>query len=243
MVAKFFNLEKAYDTAWRYGILLDLFKAGLRGNMPIFISNFLTNRSFRVKLRSVFSSQFGQEAGVPQGSMLSVTLFGLRINEIVNSIRPGTEASLYVDDFVTCARSRQMRSIERQLQLNLNNLQKWSDENGFRFSQTKTVCVHFCNKRRIHPDPLLLLNSQPIPVVKETKFLGVIFDHKMSFIPHLKNLRAKCTKAMNLLKVLSHRDWGGNRCTLLTLYRSLIRSKLDYGCVVYGSARNSYLSM
>ena len=27
----------------------------------------------------------------------------------------------------------------------------------------------------------------------------------------------------------------------LNLYRSLIRSKLDYGCIIYGSARKSYL--
>ena len=30
---------------------------------------------------------------------------------------------------------------------------------------------------------------------------------------------------------------------MLRLYRSLVRSKLDYGCTVYGSARNSYSQM
>ena len=34
VVALFFDLEKAYDTTWKYGILLDLFKAGLRGYLP-----------------------------------------------------------------------------------------------------------------------------------------------------------------------------------------------------------------
>jgi hypothetical protein len=119
----------------------------------------------------------------------------------------------------------------------------WCNENGFKFSATKTVCIHFCNKRILHPEPTLLLNNQPIPIVSETKFLGVIFDKKLSFIPHLQNLRTKCTKAMNLLKVVSHRDWGGDSKTLLKLYRALIRSKLDYGSIVYGSARKSYLQM
>ena len=243
VVAILFDLEKAYDTTWKYGILLDLFKVGLRGYLPIFISKFLENRHFRVRVGSTLSDQFNQETGVPQGSILSVTLFNLKINSIVNCIRPGIDSSLYVDDFLACARSQQMRSIERQLQLCLNNLQKWADENGFRFSTAKTVCIHFCNKRRIHPDPVLLLNHQPIPIVAESKFLGVIFDKKLSFIPHLQNLRTKCTKSLNLLKVVSHRDWGGDSQTLLKLYRTLIRSKLDYGSIVYGSARKSYLQM
>ena len=120
---------------------------------------------------------------------------------------------------------------------------KWSNENGFKFSTAKTVCIHFCNKRRPHPDPVLILNKQPIPIVAESKFLGIIFDKKLSFIPHLQNLRTKCAKSLNLLKVVSHRDWGGDSQTLLKLYRTLVRSKLDYGSIVYGSARKSYLQM
>ena len=50
-------------------------------------------------------------------------------------------------------------------------------------------------------------------------------------------------KALNLLKVLSHTSWGADGTTLLKLYRSLVRSKLDYGCIIYGSARKSYLQM
>src|SRR6266516_4152809 len=243
VVVVLFDLEKAYDTTSKHGILVDLFKAGLRGYLPIFISKFLENRLFRVRVGSTLSDQFSQETGVPQGSILSVTLFNLKINSIVNCVTPGIDSSLYVDDFLACARSQQMRSIERKLQICLNNLQKWSNENGFKFSTAKTVCIHFCNKRRIHPEPVLLLNKQPIPIVTESKFLGVIFDRKLSFIPHLQNLRTKCTKSLNLLKVVSHRDWGGDSQTLLKLYRTLIRSKLDYGSIVYGSARKSYLQM
>ena len=46
---------------------------------------------------------------------------------------------------------------------------------------------------------------------------------------------------MNLLKVLSHTSWGADQTTLLKLYRSLVQSKLDYGCII--NARKSYLQM
>ena len=53
----------------------------------------------------------------------------------------------------------------------------------------------------------------------------------------------KCLKSLNLLELLSHTSWSADRTTLLKLYQSLVRSKLDYGCIIYGSARKSYLQM
>ena len=67
-----------------------------------------------------------------------------------------------------------MASIERQLQLCLNKEEKWADKNGFEFSKTKTFCMHFCNKRKLHSDPTLTIYNSQIPVVIQTKFLGVI---------------------------------------------------------------------
>ncbi|KAG1677304.1 RNA-directed DNA polymerase from mobile element jockey [Nymphon striatum] len=54
-------------------------------------------------------------------------------------------------------------------------------------------------------------------------------------------LKSKCLRALNLLRILSNTNWGADRKVMLRFYRSLIRSKLDYGSVVYGSARKSYL--
>jgi len=55
----------------------------------------------------------------------------------------------------------------------------------------------------------------------------------------LRYLKDKCTKALNSLRVVAHTSWGADQQTVLHLYRSLIRSKLDYGCIVYGSVRGS----
>ena len=241
MVSIFFDLEKAYDTTWKFGILQDLQNAGLKGRLPLFISKFLANRQFRVRIGSCLSDPFKQEMGVPQGSILSVTLFVLKINSIVNCLPASVRGSLFVDDFLICYRSKYMPSIERVLQGCLNKIESWANNNGFRFSKSKSVCMHFCNKRIPHSDPSLKIYNTEIPVVTETKFLGLTFDSKLSFKPHIANLKQKCLKTINLLRVVAHTRWGADSSTLLKLYRCLIRSKLDYGCMVYGSARTSYL--
>ena len=154
VVAVFFDLEKAYDTTWKHGIMKDLHKLGLKGRLPLFIQNFLSDRTFNVRIGNTLSDIFKQEQGVPQGSILSPTLFGIKINDIVKCVKD-LDFSLFVDDFGIFIRSKNMETIEFKLQQCLNNIEDWATENGFIFSKTKTQCVHFCQIRQLHLDPHL----------------------------------------------------------------------------------------
>jgi hypothetical protein len=98
---------------------------------------------------------------VPQGTILSVTLFSIKINSLAKGLNDNIEGSLYVDDFLICYRGKNMNTIERQLQLCLNKIEKWTMENGFKFSSSKTTGMHFCNKRLLRPDPELKLYNSP----------------------------------------------------------------------------------
>ena len=69
-----------YDLIWTRGILQDLREAGVKGRLASYIERFLDNSEFRVKVGSSLSYTKLQATGVPQGSTLSVTLFGLKIN-------------------------------------------------------------------------------------------------------------------------------------------------------------------
>jgi potassium voltage-gated channel Eag-related subfamily H protein 8 len=51
-----------------------------------------------VHLSNAFFTLYRQENGVPQGSVLSVTLFAVTINGMVNAFGSSITASLYVDD-------------------------------------------------------------------------------------------------------------------------------------------------
>ena len=90
--------------------------------------------------------------------------------------------------------------------------------------------VHFCKQRKHHNDPELKLNGTSIKIVKEFKFLGVIFDSKLSFVPHIKMLKTKCAKALNILKVVSNTHWGADKKVLLQLY---ISGPIQVGLWIY----------
>ncbi|OOY96234.1 hypothetical protein BOW19_11620 [Solemya velum gill symbiont] len=112
--------------------------------------------------------------GVLQGSILSVTLFSIKIISIISCMKTDTEGSLYVDDFSINYHWKHMCTMERHLQQCLNKLDEWVDTNGFKFSETKTVYTYFCQLCSFHHDSTLFLAKAPIPVVKEFKFFGLI---------------------------------------------------------------------
>ncbi len=41
--------------------------------------------------------------------------------------------------------------------------------------------------------------------MEETKFLGLYFDHKLTFLSHIKCVK-KCLKALDILRVVTHLD-------------------------------------
>ncbi|GFU46479.1 probable RNA-directed DNA polymerase from transposon X-element [Trichonephila clavipes] len=212
LVSIFFDIEKAYDRTWRYGILRTLFDFGFRGNLPTFIQNFLKLRTFRVRLAGTLSAPFTQAEGVPQGSILSVTLFICHISHILHVLSPSIQASLYVDDLQISCEGSDMRMIERQLQTAVNNILKWCDTNGHSISASKSCCVHFCRKRVIHPTP---------------KYASVIY-------------KFRCSRRTIPRSVVKHLLGGGSNI-ITRVYQAIVLSRIDYGCVVYGSACNSTL--
>ena len=95
VVAVFFDLEKAYDTTWKHGIMKDLHKLGLKGRLSLFILNFLSDRTFNVRIGNTLSDIFKQKQGVPQGSSIfnvkllyitAIKPLGLRIQPLLEEL-------------------------------------------------------------------------------------------------------------------------------------------------------------
>ena len=66
VLAIFFDLEKAYDTTWKHGILSDLYDLDFRGHLPTFIDGFLSHRLFQVRAGSTLFDTYELEMGVPK---------------------------------------------------------------------------------------------------------------------------------------------------------------------------------
>ena len=85
VLAVFFDLSKAFDKVWQEGLLLKLLRAGVHGKMYKWLSDFF-NRTARVKVDGTISRQVKLREGVPQGGVVSPTLFLVYINDIMTTV-------------------------------------------------------------------------------------------------------------------------------------------------------------
>lgn len=180
----FFDIDNAYPTARRRYILNELIRCGLNGHIIHFINNFLSSKKFKVKVNHNLSEENILANGVPQGSVLSVTLFLLMMNKVINHIKPLIKILLFADDLVIYCKGKSIVNTKQLLQSAITSLTHWSDSTGLQFSKLKTKGMLFCNRRNC-TCPTLTLNDANINYTNEIKFL----DHRQTtyvVFPHNK---------------------------------------------------------
>ena len=102
----------------------------------------------------------------------------------------------------------------------------------------------FATNENLHKDPKLHIEGKKHSFCRTMQvFRNDFRQKKLNFIPHVNYITNKCNKALQFLCVIAHTNWGADKETLLKLYRTLIRSKIEYGCFIYQSARKSYLKI
>jgi len=85
------------------------------------------------------------------------------------------------------------------------------------------------------------INGRPIKTEKSARFLGVVFDQRLTWNEHIDYVTSKCSKRLTLMRAISGTRWGATTKFLTTIYRALIRSVIDYGAIAYDSASETQL--
>lgn len=107
-------------------------------------------------------------------------------------------------------------------------------------SAAKTVCVLFANDGRLKTQMKpIVVNNTAIKVEKAAKFLGVVFDERLTWKQHFDHVISKCKTRLNLMRSITGTTWGASKASLLLIYRALIRSVLEYGAIAFDSATDA----
>ena len=215
----YFDFSKAFDRVCHSRLLVKLHRLAIDNKTISWISSYLQDRKFRVKLNSTFSSPGDCPSGVPQGSCVGPLLFCIFILDLKQVIPTGVTHKLYADDLKLYARCDNVAG-RVLLQSAIESVAKWCDDNGMVISLPK--CATMSSKVN---DSVYYLNGVPIPKCDSMRDLGVTVTTDLNFERHIadvvRSANAVCNTAFRCFIVR-------NPQLYVTLYNSLVVPKYLY---------------
>ena len=234
----FLDIEGTFDNISFSAIEFALERFGTNWGVIRWISNMLRSRTLTISIGEATLRRHINH-GCPQGGVLSPLLWNLVIDELLWIFRNQLGyLQAYADDLTLLEKGSDLTVIWQQAQHSLNLLERWATHKGLKFSHLKTVLILFTNKRKwTVPAPLTLYNKD-LKLSKNTKYLGVVLDSKLSWRPHIDSRISYATICLLQCKRIVGGTWGISPAKMMWVYTSIIRPILAYASLVWINAIN-----
>ena len=238
--ALFIDLEKAYDSVWRNGLMVKLGRLGISGRMWKWIQSFLTDRYMYafITLQGQRGQTFSSSIGLPQGAVISPLLFNLYVHDIFEHV--SSKKSKFADD-VTIWKTGKDASALDSLQDDFKEILKRGNQWRMKISIKKTEFCVFSLDNRISESARevgFAIESKKVEYNKYPKILGVTLDEKLKFDRHIEVVEQKVCKSLDLIRKVEETEGIKQKC-LLQLYKALIAPQLEYAASVWQVGNHS----
>ena len=235
----YLDFAKAFDKVDHQVLLAKLERYGIGGHALAWLREFLLDRKQAVVVEGQRSSLMTVLSGVPQGTVLGPVLFVLYINDLLESIKSSNGLG-FADDTKLIGAIKSMLGVAA-LQDDLNRVTEWSECNNMQLHEQKFEVLSYSLKckeaKYLRELPLYPETSEyttprgHLISPKETvRDLGVYVSSSRSWGPHIENTVQGAQK-MAAWALSAFRDRSVS--VMLTLYKSMVRSKLEYCCPVW----------
>ena len=175
------------------------------------------------------SRSFRIRRGVPQGSVLGPVLFFFFINDLPISFPSSVSCSLYADNLAIWSSFPLALTAVEATRGALFRLERWSEYWCLPLNPIKCEASFFSvDPHQANLQPNLSLFNPRLCFNPTLTFLGVTFDHTLSFSKHVSSLKVKFFLRLKALRCISASSWGPSKESVSVLYKSFLRSLLTY---------------
>ena len=225
------DLSKAFDSV-NHDILLEkVCDTPLNSNIVRWISTYHRGREQAVIYNGRRSPFKKIHRGVPQGSVISPTLFNLYVSNFPAILSDSTS---FADDFTIFTSAVDIEEAEARLSQDLAVINAWASSLELDIAPQKSTVTLFSpstHEHRYHPQ--VSLGNSFLPLAQQPKILGVTFDPLFTFSPHTRATARGASERLKVIKALAGTSWGQDTETLLLSFKVLVKTKLDYAAPVW----------
>ena len=239
------DISKAFDKVWHKALISKLPSYGFYPSLCSFIKDFLSGRSIAAVVDGFTSLPRTINSGVPQGSVLSPTLFLIFINDLLTT---SDYLHSYADDTTlhfsfSFPNSPQSRNIPlnrdaalESLTSDLSSISAWGRRNLVSFNASKTQFLHLSTRQNLPDNYQLFFDNTQLNQSDNFNLLGLRFSSGLSWKNHITSLAVSASKKLGVLRRFS-KYFSSHQ--LLALYRGQIRPCMEYASHVWGSSPDS----
>jgi hypothetical protein len=225
------DLEKAYDSVWRKGLMLKLHEQGVRGKAWRWIGDFLQNREAYNALHGWHSERYTTEVGLPQGRVISPLLFYLFVRDIYNKTT-GRRVK-FADDGKIWHTGEIIEELSMALEEDLGTVVEWARKWRMIVNTNKTeVCLFGKRMPTNLAKPKIRMGTAELPYNPTPCSLGVHLDEELNFSRHIEKVEQKANKVLSLLRTVKETE-KITSARMLQFYKALVIPHLEYASPVW----------
>lgn len=235
------DIEKAFDRVWFNGLTYKLIKINTPSYLTKIIYNFLQNRSFQVHINGKSSTNRDIPYGVPQGAVLSPTLYNIYTYDIPKL--QDCKVALFADDTALYTSSRYAKQIIKRLQIGVNKFHRYFKRWKIKLNNEKANAIFFTNRRtrQLPGDRKITIDGHEVEWSNTLKYLGLLYDKKITFKQHVQYVLEKTHKATRILYSLINRKSKLNFHNKILIYKVALRPVFTYGCAIFANIAKSHI--
>ena len=224
----YLDIDGVFVSVWHQGLLFKMKQLDIPQYILSWLCDYLTGRTIRARVGVDLSLPKPLTIGLPQGAVLSPTLFNVMLSDISNN--ENVKVLSYAEDITLLTMAYDFQTAKGNMQNYLNELTKRLMKWKFKENPQKCSFHIYTNMRII---PFTLSRTKSSWHSSECT--------KAQMVPHIKYLKNDCLKRINVIRAISSCHWGASRVLLRKVYIAYIRSKIEYGSVIYGEFPASHM--
>lgn len=228
------DIRKAFDLVPHSSVLKGARSCGIQGKMLKFIEEFLRDRTYSVCVGEERGPTQRNHIGVPQGAILSPTLFNIVMSRLawkLDNIK-NLSFTIYADDVTLWTKGGVYDRQANAIKEGLKAIEEFTHEVSLQAAPDKTALILIATpggRKKHEGKHIFCLAGTRLQPTESTKILGMHICQNGKANDWLKALTKNWNHTLSIIRRTATKSWGANEETLRMLIKAFLVSKATYG--------------